>query len=343
MKKLLNTLFVTQPDSYVAREGEAVVVKVENEVKLKVPIRTIGGLVVFGYTGVSPSLMELCAEHGVHISFLTEHGRFLARVTGPVTGNVLLRREQYRAADEMSESASISRCIVAAKIANSRTTLQRALRDHPSLCQTVLLQHVVDKLDWAIESLSSASDLDTIRGIEGDASRAYFSVFDNLIVDQKADFSFSERNRRPPLDNVNALLSFSYTLLMHDVESACESVGLDPAVGFLHRDRSGRPGLALDLMEEFRSCIADRLVLSLINRRQINSTQFTKTESGAVIMNSEARKTLIVDYQNRKQEEITHPYLREKIKIGLLPFAQSLILARYLRGDIDGYPPYVWK
>jgi len=320
-----------------------VVVKVEKEIRLRIPVHTIGGIVCFGNVSCSPFLMGFCAENGVGISFLSERGRFLARVQGPVSGNVLLRREQYRRADDPQASAYVARAILTGKIANSRTVLQRALRDHADKMAADEVSFVVKRLGNYLDLLNQDQMLDALRGCEGDAAHLYFSVFDHLIVAQKEAFSFQERNRRPPLDNVNCLLSFLYTLLVHDIRSALESVGLDPAVGFLHRDRPGRPSLALDLMEEFRPFLADRLVLSLINLRQVQERGFEKSDSGAVLMNDETRKKVLVAYQERKQEEIVHPFLDEKVTIGLLFHTQALLLARYLRGDIDGYPPFIWK
>ena len=343
MRKHLNTLFVSTQGAYLAKEGETVVVKLDGEVRMQLPVHTLGGIVCFGNVGVSPYLMSFCSERDVAISFLSEHGRFLAKVQGPVSGNVLLRREQYRKADDPDFSVRMAKSILAGKIANSRTVLQRALRDHAEKIAAADVRKAVDRLGGCIDALDRATDLDTIRGIEGDASRAYFSVFDNLIVAQKESFTFRERSRRPPLDNVNCLLSFNYTLLMHDVRSALETVGIDPAVGFLHRDRPGRPGCALDLMEEFRPFIADRLALSLINLRKIDGGDFRKSEAGAVALSDEARKTLLVSYQERKREEVIHPFTGEKMTIGTLFFMQALLLARHLRGELDGYPPFIWK
>jgi len=343
MKKHLNTLFVTTQGAYLSKEGETVVVKVEGEIRLRVPVHTIGGIVCFGNVSCSPFLMGFCAENDVAISFLTEHGRFLAKVQGPVSGNVLLRREQYRKADDPKFSAEMTKFVLTGKITNCRAVLQRALRDHGDKIQEQEVRNAVARLNHQLELLNREQPLDVLRGIEGDSAHVYFNVFNHLILSQKNAFRFDERNRRPPLDNVNCLLSFIYTLLMHNVRSALESVGLDPAVGFLHRDRPGRPGLALDLMEEFRPFIADRLTLSLINLQQVQEKGFKKTDSGAVLMNDDARKTVLVAYQERKQEEITHPFLEEKVMIGMLFHIQALLMARYLRGDLDGYPPFIWK
>ncbi len=343
MKKLLNTLYVTTQGAYLSKDGETITVSVEREVRLRLPIHTLGGIICFGNVSCSPYLMGFCAENGVGVSFLNEYGRFLARVQGPVSGNVLLRREQYRKADDLEYCAQLAKYFVTGKIANCRTVLQRTLRDHADKIAEDKLRQTVDYLGRSLESLNRERVLDAVRGMEGDAAHAYFDVFDHLIVSQKEDFTFRERNRRPPLDNVNCLLSFIYTLVMHDIRGALESVGLDPAVGFLHRDRPGRPSLALDMMEEIRPFLADRLTLSLINMRRVQGKGFTKSDTGAVTMNDETRKTVLVAYQERKQEEIVHPFIDEKISIDLLFHVQALLLARYLRGDLDGYPPFIWR
>jgi len=343
MKKHLNTLFVTTQGAYLSKEGETVLVKNEGETLLQIPIHTIGGIVCFGQVSCSPFLMGFCAENNVGLSFLTENGRFLARVQGPVSGNVLLRRQQYRWADDKERAARLARSFLIGKLANCRAVLRRALRDHGDKINGYEIQAAADRIRNDLELLQKEYDLETVRGIEGDAAHAYFSVFDHLIVAQKDAFSFKERNRRPPLDEVNCLMSFLYTLLMLDIQSALETVGLDPAVGFLHRDRPGRPGLALDLMEEFRPFIADRLTLSLINLNQVQKENFKKMENGAVVMDEETRKTVVVCYQKRKQEEIFHPFIEEKVTVGILFHIQAMLMARHLRGDLDGYPPFIWK
>jgi CRISPR-associated protein Cas1 len=343
MKKHLNTLFVTTQGAYLHKEGETIVVKIEDEAKLTLPIHTIGGVVCFGQVGMSPYLMAFCAENDVGVSFLTETGSFLAKVQGFVAGNVLLRREHYRRADDTDTSVKITKSVLTAKFANARSVLQRALRDHGHKINEAEVGKAADRITQSLKRLDMPLGMDELRGLEGDTAHSYFQVFDHLIVSQKDDFSFHERSRRPPLDNVNCLLSFIYTILMHDVRSALEAVGLDSAVGFLHRDRSGRPGLALDIMEEFRPFLADRLVLSLINLGQVHKKGFQKHQSGAVLMDDETRKTLLTAYQTRKQEEIVHPYLEEKVTIGILPHIQALLLARHLRGDLDGYPAFIWK
>ena len=342
MRKLLNTLFVTTQGTYLSKKDETVLVRVEEETKLRLPIHTLEGIICFGQVSCSPFLMGFCCERGVGLSFCTEHGRFLARAVGKVSGNVLLRKAQYRKSDDQVASAKIAQNIIVAKIANCRQVVQRGIReDHIS--ENDALSNTSQMMGRILEELRYPLELESLRGKEGEAARCYFSSFGTLITAEKDSFHFSGRNRRPPLDRVNALLSFVYTLLCHDVVSALESVGLDAQVGFLHRDRPGRPSLALDLMEELRPVLADRLVLTLINRRQINSNGFKISESGAVVMDDETRKTVIVAYQQRKQDEITHPFIEEKIQLGLVPYTQALLLARHLRGDIDGYPPFRWR
>jgi CRISP-associated protein Cas1 len=343
VKQLLNTLYVTTQGAYLAKDGETVLVRVEDEVALRVPIHTLASVVCFGRVSSSPPLMGLCAERGVALAFFTENGRFLARVQGPVSGNILLRREQYRRSEDENGSAEIARALVIAKVANCRTVLLRATREKPDNPGRPDLESAGVRLGYLIDELQKNLPLDTVRGHEGDGARVYYGVFDHLIYEAKDAFFFRERSRRPPLDNLNALLSFLYTLLTHDVAAALEGVGLDPAAGFLHRDRPGRPSLALDLVEELRPVIADRLALSLINRRQINADGFHTTESGAVEMDAATRKEVLVAYQKRKQEEIVHPFLKERVPFGILPHAQAMLLARYLRGDLEGYPSFLWR
>lgn len=343
MRKMLNVLYVTNPQAYLMKDGENLVVRVEDEEVFRTPIHYLEGIVTFGHLGASPSLLGMCIEKGVTVSFLTSFGKHLATVQGIPKGNVLLRRKQYRLADLVKDSALLATSFVIAKIANCRSVLRRFISDYDGKVETGEIKTVVKLLNNNIAKLTKGPDLDEIRGIEGESARRYFSVFDNLIINQKDHFFMHGRNRRPPKDNVNALLSFFYTLLLHETKSALQSVGLDPYVGFLHRDRPGRIGLALDLMEEFRPYIADRIALNLINRQQLKGTDFVKKETGAVVMKDDARKTVLNAWQKRKSEEITHPFLEEKIQIGLLPYAQALLLARYLRGDLDGYPPFLWK
>jgi CRISPR-associated protein Cas1 len=343
MKKLLNTLYVTLPDAYLAREDENVLVRIKDEIKFRIPIHNLESIVSFGYTGASPSLMSLCAQRGVGLSFITENGYFLARVTGRVNGNVLLRRKQYRMADNPEESLHLANHFIIGKIANGRSVLMRAIRDHEKVIQSEEVLCAISQLTRNLQKIENTACMESLRGIEGDSARTYFSVFDHLILTNKADFFFNERNKRPPLDNMNALLSFLYTLLAHDIESALESVGLDPAVGFLHTDRPGRSSLALDMMEELRPYLADRLALTLVNRSQVSKDGFSYSEAGGVTMSDETRKTVITTWQKRKQEEIIHPFLNEKISIGLIPYAQGMLLARFIRGDLDAYPPFFSK
>lgn len=343
MKKHLNTLFVTTQGTRLAAEGETVVVKIDREVKLRVPMNMLEGIVCFGNVSASPFLLGRCGERNVGVSFLSERGRFLARVQGPVSGNVLLRREQYRWADDGGRSAALARACVAAKVANCRRVLQRAIRDHSSNSQDDGLTVAVASLAQRLSELPRRDSVDSIRGIEGDAARIYFGTFDRLVTNSDDAFRFEKRTRRPPTDAVNALLSFIYTMLLHDVASALEAVGLDPQVGFLHRDRPGRLGLALDLMEELRPFLADRLTLSLINRRQVAASGFETRETGGVYMDDKTRKTVLVAYQERKAEEIMHPFLEEKATVGMLVHLQARLLARHLRGDLDAYPAFFWK
>ena len=343
MKKLLNTLYVTTQGAYLRQEGECVVVEVERTERLRLPLHTLGGIVCFGNVMCSPFLLGACGEHGVHVSFLSERGNFQGRVHGPVSGNVLLRREQCRRMDDSTGALAVARNMVAAKIANARTVLQRALRDHPETDADGATAHAVGRLGHTLDTLAIISDREVLRGIEGDAAKLYFSVFDRMITMEKEEFFMRERSRRPPLDKLNALLSFLYTLLAHDAEGACEGVGLDPQMGFFHALRPGRPSLALDLMEEFRPVIADRLALSLINLRQVQSSGFTVGETGATVMDDDTRKAVLLAYQKRKQEEVRHPFLQENVPVGLLLHTQALLLARHLRGDLDAYPPFFWR
>lgn len=342
MRQLLNTLFVTTDGSYLSQDGNTVQVKVGGDTRARVPIHTLQGIVCFGRVSCSPHLMALCAENDVHISFLTVHGRFLARVVGKAHGNVLLRKEQYRRSAVPDEAAGVARSIVLGKIFNCRAVLLRGAREADDEMSASRLRDVSTKLKLISKSLVRPDPLDALRGREGEAARAYFGVFDDLILSRDG-FRFVGRSRRPPLDPVNTMLSFAYTLLVHDVTAALESVGLDPAVGFLHRDRPGRGGLALDMAEEFRPVIADRLVLSLINRRQVKASGFEKTVTGAVTMNDATRRVVLQAYHDRKQEVIAHPFTGEKTAIGLLPFVQALLMSRYLRGDLDAYPPFAWR
>lgn len=343
MKKHDNTLYVTTQGAYLSRDGTNVVVRVEKETRLRVPIHNLGGVVCFGRISCSPFVMGLCGEQGVSIAFLTERGRFLARVLGPQSGSVHLRRAQHEATASPERSVELARWAISAKVANARCVLQRGLRDHPDCGVPELVSQAVRRLGELLRELQQPSSLDVLRGHEGEAARCYFLAFNELILQQKDAFFFVERSRRPPRDNMNALLSFLYALLTYDVVSACESVGLDPQMGFLHTDRAGRPSLALDLVEELRPMLADRLALSLVNRQQVAGPGFTRGETGAVAMDASTRKTVLVAYQKRKDEEILHPFLKEKITLGLLPHIQARLLARWLRGELDAYPAFFWK
>jgi CRISPR-associated protein Cas1 len=343
MKRLLNTIYITTDGAYLHKDGETITISVEGELKTRIPIHGVESIVCMGRAVFSTPFVGFCAEHGVSIAFIDEKGRFLSRMCGPVSGNVLLRRKQYKLADDTNFCTEISKTIISAKIANQRAVLLRAIRDHPEKINLVEMERVTERLKTNLSLLAGERSLDRIRGIEGDSASLYFSVFDSLITAQKESFFMRERNRRPPTDNMNALLSFIYTLLTCDIVSALESVGLDPQVGFLHRDRPGRPSLALDILEEFRPFFADRLALSLVNLHQVQPKGFRTTESGAVIMDDETRRIVLIAYQKRKQETLMHPYINEQIEVGLLPYVQALLLARFLRGDVDGYPAYFWR
>ena len=340
MRKLLNTLYVTTPESYLMRDGENVIVKVNNEERFRIPIHNLEGIVCFGYMGASPQLMRLCSDNNVGLSFLTPYGKFLARVIGRVRGNVLLRRTQYRIADNSAACLDIAKWFIAGKIVNCRTVLGRSLRDHGDVVSCDKIRHADALLIENLQKIEGCNNPDSLRGIEGNCAKFYFDVFDELILKQKTDFFMHERNRRPPLDNMNAILSFLYTLLAHDVESALETVGLDPYVGFFHTDRPGRASLALDMMEELRPFMADRLALNVVNLQQLCGSDFLKKENGGVIMTDKGKKEILGAWQKRKQDQITHPYLNETIPIGLVPYVQAMLMARFLRGDIDGYPPF---
>ncbi|MEZ5326212.1 MAG: type I-C CRISPR-associated endonuclease Cas1c [Verrucomicrobiales bacterium] len=343
-KKHLNTLFVTLDGTYLQKDGAAVAVKFEKETKLRVPLHNLDGIVTFGWDiGCSPQLMAGCAESGVSLSFLNPYGKFMAAVTGKQCGNVLLRREQYRRADDEAASVTIARNMIAAKLVNCRTVLRRAVRDHYADEGESKLTVAVTYFTNRIAAVQRAAVLDSVRGIEGDAGATYFEVFPKLLTGHDTKIAIKGRTKRPPLDPVNALLSFLYAILGHDCRSACEACGLDPQVGFLHRDRPGRASLALDLMEELRPVIADRVALTLLNRKQVTAKDFISKETGGVEMKEDARKTVLAAYQERKQSEILHPFLQEKTTLGLVPHLQARLLARHLRGDLNGYPAFLWK
>ncbi len=338
MKKLLNTLYITRQESYLHKERETIIIKQGKDKLGQFPAINISNILCFGQVSVSPFLMGYCGEQGINLSFYTEYGKFLARVQGRQSGNVLLRRAQYRWADNDEKSVSIARLMVAAKIANSRAVLMREIRNHG---ENNLLKNTSKHLSASIRHAQHAKNVNEILGIEGDAASNYFSVFNELL--HGSYFSFNSRVRRPPTDPVNALLSFAYTLISNECSSALQGVGLDPYVGFLHQDRPGRSSLAQDLLEEFRAYWADRFVLTLINRKQMQLKDFVTEASGAVRLTDDARKTFLTAWQKRKQTEIMHPYLDEKVPIGLLPHCQSMLLARHIRGDTEYYPPYLVK
>jgi CRISPR-associated protein Cas1 len=343
MKQHLNTLFVTTQGAFLAKDGQTVVVRVDREPRLRVPLHILGGIVAFGQVSVSPALLAACAQAGTAVSFLTESGRFLASVQGYTSGNVLLRREQYRRADDSAATLVLARNTVLAKIANTRQVLLRGARDYRDAAGRPELERAAARLAYLATKVQQSESVDVVRGWEGESAAVYFDVFNHLITVQLDAFALNGRSRRPPLDPANALLSFLYTILACDARSACEVAGLDAAVGFLHRDRPGRPGLALDLMEEFRAFLVDRLVLSLINRKQVKRDGFRNTDSGGVEMDDATRKAVITAYQQRKQETILHPFLREVTTVGLLMHLQARLLARHLRGELDAYPPFIWR
>lgn len=343
MKKLLNTVYVNNPDRYLSLDGENLVISQGSDEVGRVPLHNIERIMTFGYTGASPALMGKCAEDGIELVFMKNNGRFLARVEGNVKGNVLLRREQYRIADDPKRSLDIAKYMITAKLYNSRWSLERAVRDHAPRLDTDSFKRKSAFLNESSRNALSAADADSLRGIEGEGASVYFSAFDDMILQQKDNFYFRVRSKRPPLDNVNALLSFAYSLETGMCASALEAVGLDPYVGFMHTERPGRRSLALDLVEEFRAPMCDRFVLSVINKRIITNDDFFKREDGAVMLTENGRKSFIGAWQKKKYEEIKHPFLNEKVEWGMLPYVQAMLLARYIRGDLDCYPPFMWK
>lgn len=343
MRHLLNTLFVTSEDAWLSLDGENVVVNRDKTAVARFPLHNLQMIICFSYAGASPALMGACAQRGVGLTFCTPRGKFLARTCGISQGNVLLRRSQYRVADDPAESCRIARSMIFGKVYNSRWSIERTRRDHKMRIDEGEFRSVSESLKELLPQILEVSDLESLRGLEGAAATAYFRLLDDMILRQKEAFFFHGRNRRPPLDNVNAMLSFAYSLLANDCAAALESVGLDAYVGFLHRDRPGRTSLALDLMEELRPCMADRFVLTVINNRVLSAEDFDREESGAVRMTDGGRQKFLKQWQLKKQETITHPYLEEKIPWGLVPYVQSLLLSRYLREDLDAYPPFLWK
>lgn len=343
MKQLLNTLFVTSEDIYLSLDGENVVANRDKQAVARYPLHTLQSIVSFSYSGASPALMGACVEKGIGLAFCTPKGRFLARVCGENTGNVLLRRKQYRVADDPERSCLIARNMIFGKLHNARWSIERTCRDHGMRVEKEALSRASQELHRLLPQVAEVTDTDTLRGLEGAGATAYFGVFDGMILNRKEDFFFHGRNRRPSLDRVNAMLSFAYSLLGHDCASALESVGLDAYVGFLHTDRPGRASLALDLMEELRPCMADRFVLTVINNRMLKPEDFQTQNSGAVMLTDDGRRSFLKDWQEKKRETLTHPFLGEKLVWGMIPYVQALLLARHLRGDLDAYPPFLWK
>lgn len=343
MRHLLNTLFITSEDIYLSLDGENVVANRDRQIAARYPLHTLSAILSFSYSGASPALMGACAKRNISLAFCTPQGKFLARVCGGNSGNVLLRRKQYRTADAPEQSCLIARNMIFGKLHNARWSIERTCRDHGLRLETEHLSAASASLKELFPTILETTDLDRLRGLEGAGAASYFGVLDEMILQGRDAFYFHGRSRRPPLDPLNALLSFSYSLLANDCASALESVGLDSYVGFLHRDRPGRTSLALDLMEELRPCMADRFVLTLINNRMVKAGDFQQREGGATLLSDEARRTFLTRWQEKKREILTHPYLREKIPWGLVPYVQALLLARYLRGDLDAYPPFLWK
>lgn len=340
MRKLLNTLYVTTPDAYLIKDGLNVIVTVDKEEKFRIPVMNIEGIVTFGYAGTSPGLMKLCMDNNVSLVFMTPQGRFIGRVQGATKGNVLLRKRQYALSEDNAAALHMGRLFIGGKVYNSRNILQRFIRDNGADAD---VEAAVKQLEWSKKSILQADSMAALRGEEGMAANVYFSVFGRLILHQKGDFIFNGRNRRPPKDEVNAMLSFVYSLIANEVAAALEAVGLDPYVGFLHTLRPGRTSLALDMMEELRAYLGDRLVLSMINRKQVTKKDFIQQGDESVVMTDDCRKGLLTTWQQRKAEMIEHPYLKEKIPVGLIPYAQAMLLSRYLRGELDDYPVFLMK
>lgn len=343
MRHLLNTLFVTLEDAYATLDGENIVVKQGDDVAGRFPLHILESVYLFSYAGASPALMGKCVREGINLVFLTPRGRFLARASGKSRGNVLLRRTQYRIADDPPQSCRIARNFIFGKLSNARQVLNRTRRDHSMRIDEEKFLNASEQLKALMIQVLTETSLEELRGLEGAGAAIYFRLFDDMILRNKESFLFQNRNRRPPLDNVNALLSFVYTMLGNDCASALETVGLDAYVGFLHRDRPGRTSLAQDLLEELRPCMADRFVLTLINDRIVTPDDFQKQENGAVFLTPDGRRKVQKEWQTKKQQNITHPFLKEKMEWGLVPYIQALLLARCLRDDLEGYPPFLWK
>ncbi len=343
MRKLLNTLYVMTDSCYLTLDVENIVIQNGEKTLARFPLHTLENIICFTYKGATPALMGACAERKIGMSFFSPRGAFLARVVGKEYGNVLLRKEQYRISDDGTRSVVYAKNMIVGKVYNSRWSIERTLRDHAYRVDAEKLKQISNILYETLPKLDSATGLDELRGIEGKAAEQYFSILNDMILNQKEEFAFTRRNRRPPLDNINAVLSFAYTVLAGDCANALSSVGLDPYVGFMHGDRPGRTSLALDLMEELRPVLADRFILTLINTKAIQAVHFERQKDNAVLLSDDGRKVFFNAWQNHKKETITHPYLKEKIEWGLVPYVQALLLARTIRGDIDEYPPFLWK
>lgn len=343
MKHLLNTLYILSEDIYLSLDGENVVANRDKQAVARYPLHTLQNIITFSYAGASPGLMGACVQRQIGLAFCTPRGKFLARVCGEGNGNVLLRRTQYRVADAPNQCCQISRTMIFGKLFNARWSMERTRRDHSLRVDSEKLAAASQQIYGLLVQVKEAVSPEELRGLEGVGASAYFGVLNEMILSDQDTFFFHGRSRRPPLDAVNALLSFAYSILAHDCASALESMGLDSYVGFLHRDRPGRTSLALDLMEELRPCMADRFVLTLINNRQVKEEDFQHMESGAVLLADSGRKIFLKNWQEKKKEILTHPYLREKLPWGMIPYIQALLLARYLRGDLDAYPPFLWK
>ena len=343
MRKLLNALFILSEETYLSLDGENIVILAENSEKRRFPLHMLENIMCFSYKGASPALMGACAERKIGLSFFSPNGKFLAGVHGKEYGNVLLRKQQYRISDDKEQGVQYAKNMMIGKVYNSRWTLERTARDHKERVDYESIRKISAELQEGLLKIRTVDNIDQLRGIEGELASRYFSVFDELILNQKDDFIFQTRNRRPPMDRVNALLSFAYAVVERECANALRSVGLDPFVGFMHTDRPGRESMALDIMEEFRSILCDRFVLTLINTKTVRKDSFMKGDDGAVLLNDKGRKIFFNNWQNRKRELITHPFLKEKMEWGLVPYIQALLLARTIRGDIEEYPPFLWK
>jgi len=340
LRKLLNTLYVTTPEAFLSLDGNNAVLLLDGKAIFRIPVTNLESVVCFNYLGASPKFMQYCTDRNINISFMTPNGRYMAGINGRIKGNVLLRKKQYFVSEDTEFCLNIAKNIIVAKLFNCRYEVNRSVRDNKDKIDVSALERTSEELKNAMTAVGLCRSMEELRGVEGDAARQYFSTFNDMIVRQKTDFVFSGRTRRPPLDNVNALLSFGYALLAHEVEAALLCVGLDPYVGFMHTDRPGRISLALDMMEEFRVTVVDRFVLTLINLKQINADDFMHKESEGILMTEVARKVFLTEWQKRKQEDVVHGFIGEKMKAGLIPYAQAMILSRYLRNEINDYAPY---